>query len=54
MITKAGVPANKVIVGVTSYGRSFKMKNPSCKGPMCEYTGTASASDALAGPCTGT
>ncbi len=54
MITKAGVPANKVIVGVTSYGRAFKMKDPKCKGPMCEYTGTGSASDALPGPCTGT
>jgi hypothetical protein len=54
MITKAGVPANKVIVGVTSYGRAFKMKDPNCKGPMCEYTGTASASEALPGPCTGT
>lgn len=25
MITKAGAPANKVFVGVSSYGRSFKM-----------------------------
>ncbi|KAK4129674.1 glycoside hydrolase family 18 protein [Parathielavia appendiculata] len=47
MITKAGMPANKVIVGVTSYGRAFKMKDPNCKGEMCEYTGTASVSNAL-------
>jgi GH18 family chitinase len=52
MITKAGVPANKVTVGVTSYGRVFKMKDPSCKGDMCEYTGTASVSEVLPGPCT--
>jgi GH18 family chitinase len=25
MITKAGMPTNKVIMGVASYGRSFKM-----------------------------
>lgn len=53
MVTKAGVPANKIIVGVSSYGRSFKMKDPNCRGPMCEYTGTASVSHATAGPCTG-
>jgi hypothetical protein len=54
MITKAGVPSTKVIVGVTSYGRAFKMKDPNCRGPMCEYTGTANVSIALPGPCTGT
>jgi hypothetical protein len=54
MVTKAGVPANKIIVGVSSYGRAFRMKDPNCRGPMCEYTGTASASNALPGPCTGT
>ena len=54
MITKAGVPANKVIVGVTSYGRAFKMKDLNCRGAMCEYTGTANVSEALPGPCTGT
>ncbi|KAK4663417.1 hypothetical protein QC763_608160 [Podospora pseudopauciseta] len=53
MVTKAGVPANKIIVGVSSYGRSFKMKDPNCRGPMCEYTGTASVSHATPGPCTG-
>lgn len=30
MITKAGVPSTKVIVGVTSYGRSFKMAKAGC------------------------
>ncbi|KFZ19439.1 hypothetical protein V502_03643 [Pseudogymnoascus sp. VKM F-4520 (FW-2644)] len=43
MITKAGVPTNKIIVGVTSYGRSFKMTDPNCTGPMCTYVGPLSA-----------
>ncbi|KAJ5219441.1 uncharacterized protein N7498_001540 [Penicillium cinerascens] len=52
MITKAGVPSNKVVVGVTSYGRSFQMTEAGCSGPMCTYTGPASG--AYKGPCTGT
>jgi GH18 family chitinase len=50
IITRTGVPANKGTVGATSYGRDFKMKDPNCKGDMCEYTGTASLSEALPGP----
>lgn len=52
MVTKAGVPSNKVAVGVSSYGRSFQMTTPGCTGPMCTYTGGGSG--AYAGPCTGT
>ena len=51
LITKAGVPANKVIVGVTSYGRSFRMAEPGCDGPMCRFVGPDSG--ARAGLCTG-
>ncbi|KAI8261295.1 hypothetical protein K4K58_001428 [Colletotrichum sp. SAR11_239] len=54
MITKAGVPASKVLVGVSSYGRSFRMSQPDCFGPMCTYTGTRSRSDAYHGRCTNT
>ncbi|KAL5337697.1 hypothetical protein BJX70DRAFT_409027 [Aspergillus crustosus] len=54
MITKAGVPGNKVIVGVTSYGRSFKMADPACHGPDCLYTGDQLNSNALKGKCTST
>ncbi|GAB1316462.1 hypothetical protein MFIFM68171_06672 [Madurella fahalii] len=54
MITKAGVPTNKIVVGVTSYGCSFKMKDRKCRGPICEFTGTSNVSHALPGPCTGT
>ncbi|KAJ6140241.1 hypothetical protein N7471_006727 [Penicillium samsonianum] len=54
MITKAGVPGNKVIVGVTSYGRSFKMAEAGCHGPNCLYTGDRLNSNAKKGKCTAT
>lgn len=54
MITKAGVPASKVIVGIASYGRSFKMADSKCTGVMCKFTGSFSTSEAEPGPCTGT
>jgi hypothetical protein len=50
MITKAGVPSSQVVVGVTSYGRSFEMSTPGCYTEMCTYT----ASGANPGPCTNT
>ncbi|KAH8892262.1 killer toxin alpha/beta [Thozetella sp. PMI_491] len=50
MITKAGVPTNKITVGVSSYGRSFKMTQPGCSGPMCPYAGPES--QAAPGQCT--
>jgi GH18 family chitinase len=52
MITKAGVPSNKIIVGLASYGRSFKMIEAGCTGPMCKYVGPDSA--AAKGECTNT
>ncbi|PKX90534.1 uncharacterized protein P174DRAFT_453491 [Aspergillus novofumigatus IBT 16806] len=39
MITKAGVPTNKIIVGESSYGRTFKMSQAGCTGPMCTFEG---------------
>ncbi|KAH9209717.1 glycoside hydrolase superfamily, partial [Leptodontidium sp. 2 PMI_412] len=54
MITKAGVPSNKVLVGVSSYGRSFQMADPSCTGPNCLFMGDRSTSFARKGRCTQT
>lgn len=54
MITKAGVPSNKVVVGVSSYGRSFKMAKAGCTGPTCQFTGSPRVSNAAKGRCTGT
>ncbi|KAL2799896.1 glycoside hydrolase superfamily [Aspergillus keveii] len=50
-VTKAGVPRNKVAVGVASYGRSFTMSEPGCTRPECTFVGPEST--ALPGPCTG-
>ncbi|KAI9467480.1 class V chitinase-like protein, partial [Coemansia mojavensis] len=52
MITKAGVPSNKVVPGIAFYGRSFQQVDPSCSGPSCKFTGPASG--ATPGVCTGT
>jgi GH18 family chitinase len=51
LITKAGVPSHKIIVGVSSYGRSFKMLYPGCTGDKCPFTGPKSG--AKPGVCTG-
>ncbi|UKZ74675.1 hypothetical protein TrVFT333_002345 [Trichoderma virens FT-333] len=55
MITKAGVPSNKINVGVSSYGRSFGLTNPAaCQGsfsnPGCTFVGPDSG--ATPGVCT--
>nr|XP_036590015.1 glycoside hydrolase family 18 protein [Colletotrichum truncatum]KAF6802020.1 glycoside hydrolase family 18 protein [Colletotrichum truncatum] len=52
IVTKAGVPAHKILVGVSSYGRSFKMTDPKCHGPNCHFVGELSA--AKKGACTDT
>jgi GH18 family chitinase len=54
MITKAGVDPNKVIIGVASYGRSFKMAQKGCDGPDCLFTGDRLNSNAAKGICTNT
>jgi GH18 family chitinase len=54
MITKAGVPSNKVIVGVSSYGRSFRLQDGGCTGVTCLFTGSPTHSDAYKGRGTNT
>ncbi|PSK36632.1 Endochitinase B [Elsinoe australis] len=54
MITKAGVPTNKIFVGEASYGRSFKLEQPDCTGSMCKFTGDRMTSNAAPGKCTAT
>ncbi|KAF2160903.1 glycoside hydrolase family 18 protein, partial [Zasmidium cellare ATCC 36951] len=54
MVTKAGLPSTKVVVGTTSYGRSFKMARAGCDGPDCMWVGSAGQSEAEPGPCTQT
>lgn len=54
IVTKAGVKANKIMVGEASYGRSFKMAEAGCTGPNCFFTGTNATSNAKPGRCTNT
>ncbi|CAG8890307.1 unnamed protein product [Penicillium egyptiacum] len=54
MVTKAGADSGKIVVGVSSYGRSFKMASAGCYGPECKYTGGRLDSHAKKGKCTNT
>ncbi|KAL2815594.1 glycoside hydrolase [Aspergillus cavernicola] len=54
MITKAGAATKDLMVGVSSYGRSFALSEAGCTGPMCTFTGSDTVSDATKGKCTKT
>ncbi|KAK2827884.1 hypothetical protein FQN49_007243 [Arthroderma sp. PD_2] len=51
---KAGVVPGNVFVGVSSYGRSFRMSDPSCTGPQCTFTSSYGFRGGEPGQCTGT
>ncbi|OMP84202.1 Killer toxin subunits alpha/beta [Diplodia seriata] len=53
MVTKAGVPAAKVAVGLAAYGRSFGMREAGCDGPECAFDNDTAAAWAMAS-CTQT
>jgi hypothetical protein len=46
------MPAEKIFIGIASYGRSFKTTKEGCSGPMCTFTGPESG--ARKGRCTDT
>lgn len=52
MITKASVPASKVLVGMALYGQSFQMTEAGCYTADCTYTGPISG--VMLGECTDT
>ncbi|KAF2445208.1 glycoside hydrolase family 18 protein [Karstenula rhodostoma CBS 690.94] len=54
MITKTGAVSNKVVVDVTSYGRSFKMESAGCDNDNCKFTGSPRVSNAYKDRCTDT
>lgn len=54
MLTKVGVKSKQIVVGVTSYGRSFRMADQNCSGPFCTFLGGKSDSRAYEARCTQT
>ncbi|KAK2590717.1 hypothetical protein QQS21_011588 [Conoideocrella luteorostrata] len=53
-VTKAGVEARQLVIGISSYGRSFRMNDASCSSPLCTFAGDRTHSMAYPGPCTAT
>ncbi|KAL2835332.1 hypothetical protein BJY01DRAFT_252754 [Aspergillus pseudoustus] len=54
MITKAGVPTNKIFVGESSYGQSFMISEKCCTGLYCFFEEDWLNSPAAKGKCTDT
>lgn len=52
LITHAGVPFNKVLLDIATYGISFKQQTPTSYEESCKFTGPDSG--AIAGKCTAT
>jgi GH18 family chitinase len=51
--TDPGAPSDKVVVGVTSYGRSFKMEQAGCDSKNRQFKGNNRTSNAAPGRCKG-
>lgn len=51
MVAKAEVKSTKLIIGISSFGRSFKVAEASCTGPNCEYMGKKNQSPVEEGEC---
>lgn len=49
LMWRSNVPADRVVLGIGFYGRTFKLEDSSCDTPGCLQKGGASA-----GPCTDT
>lgn len=54
LVTKAGVPTKKIMVGESSYGRSFGMSQAGCTANNCTFEGSSVESVAEPGACTNT
>lgn len=48
LYVKAGIDLKKVNLGLAWYGRSYKLKDPDCKGYGCDMSGGGAK-----GKCTG-
>lgn len=54
MLSKAGISSKQVVVGVSSYGRGFRMSDENCAGPFRTFRGGKGQSQAYKGKCTDT
>ncbi|KAJ7283212.1 bacteriodes thetaiotaomicron symbiotic chitinase [Mycena rebaudengoi] len=47
LFQRAGVPTDRIVLGLGFYGRSFELSKAACSSPGCPFSGPAPA-----GPCT--
>jgi GH18 family chitinase len=41
LFQRAGVPLDRIVLGLGFYGRSFELSNPACSTPGCPFSGPA-------------
>ena len=51
-LTSLEMLIERQVVGVSSYGRSFKMAQAGCDSENCKFTGSSTKSNAYKGRCT--